>query len=265
MLVEWDLASYTLHTLQCVTQSQMFEGTTQDASVTQRKALILAVPSISKRVHVCVWLGPPWPRTRCPHGRHNEVISGEYKLTTSQWGCWIEPIVAAAGVFLFRVLQEWFTGGALSSPQPSSVTVFCLFPPLFSLFERTKIVIKNQSAQANKWDNNISHLILSTSNIIQPKMKRWRGQQKKMNEKMRHASIQYKSLRLKETHCAHFQVCNLTLGYHQTRCTCFSAQRTHPFSHTVQCWCSVFPLFPFRLCRKNHWLDWKTFFLMCCA
>lgn len=146
MLVEWDLASFTLHNLHCVTQSQMFEGTTQDASVTQRKALILAVPSISKRLHVCVWLGPPWPRTTCLHGRHNEVISGEYKLTPSQWGCWIEPIVAAAGVFLFRVLQEWFTGGALSSPQPSSVTVFCLSPFVLFILENKDGYQKSQCA-----------------------------------------------------------------------------------------------------------------------
>ena len=47
---------------------------------------------------------------------------------------------------------------------------------------------------------------------------------------------------LKGTHYAHFQVHNFILGYNKNRCTCFSAQKTHQFSHIVQCCSSVFTL-----------------------
>ena len=45
--------------------------------------------------------------------------------------------------------------------------------------------------------------------------------------------------------CLFFLVHNFILSYYENRCSCLSAQKTHQFSHAVQCFCTLFPLRPF--------------------
>lgn len=74
--------------------------------------------------------GPSMTRHGIFHGTHDEVISGDHKLTASHWSCCTEPIVTGADVLLFRVLLERVTGPGsffISRHLWAFVTMFWIF------------------------------------------------------------------------------------------------------------------------------------------
>lgn len=97
------LISFILHLVQNAWLSRTCLGILPRMHQSPRGKLWSLAQSVNDSICVCasMYLGPRWPCTKSLHVRDNEVISGNYKLTTSHWLCWIEAIVACAGVFQF--------------------------------------------------------------------------------------------------------------------------------------------------------------------
>lgn len=160
MLLPLDLLPllHTPHCLKGLTQPQMYEDTTQDASVTTSKALILAIPLMGKWFHMCVLVAeppvtlheiPPW-QTQWSHISELQTDCKPLVVLNRAHCCWCRCV---------PVVLEWLTE-ALFHLLTHRLKIFV---PMFSLLIKLQLHYPSASTALFATAGDCRQLIFSPS------------------------------------------------------------------------------------------------------